>query len=84
MSMARSATRRFEFLFLHDGNAVGIERPGQLGRVAASGDVGDLGGGKSHHLVLGIVTEQGVEIVKIAAGCAEDDNALHGFLPLTL
>src|SRR3954467_602207 len=71
------ADQQLHFFFVDDGNAVGIKRTGKFRWIPAAGNVGDLGGGKGDDLVVAVIAEQAVEIVKIAAGCAEYDNALH-------
>ena len=67
----------FQLRLLDNGNAIRVKRPGQWGRVAPVGDIGDLGGGKGHHAELGTVAKQHVEVVEIAPGGAQDQNPLH-------
>lgn len=50
-----------------DGDPVGIEPAGELGRVAPALDPRDLGRRERHHLVLLPVPEQHVEVVEVAA-----------------
>ncbi len=58
-----------------DRDADRIPVPGQLVRVDAAVDVRDLGGGERHHLVRVRVAEEDVEVVKVAAGSADDDHS---------
>ena len=58
---------------------LGVARAGERGGVAARIDAGNLRGGESDHLAIGVVPERQVEIVEIAAGRAEDGGA-HGAL----
>ena len=69
------ADQRLEFRLGHDRNALGIERAGERGRIAASGDAGNLGRGKRHDLERRIVAIDDVEVVEIAAGRADDHDA---------
>jgi len=57
-----------------DGDALGITRPRQLRRIAAALDVRDLGGGEGHHLGAGVVAEDRVEVVEVAARGSHDDD----------
>src|SRR3989304_4760643 len=62
-------------LLREDGDAGGVERPGELRRVGAAGDVGDLRRREADDLVGGRVAEDDVEVVEIAAGGAQDEDA---------
>ena len=50
MSTRSRATSDSQLGLVDDRDAVRVERPGQLGRVAAAVDVGDLGRGEGDHL----------------------------------
>src|SRR5581483_6220820 len=69
-----AADQRLQFLFRIDGNAVWITRAAENRRVSPVGDPWNLRGGKSHHLIVGVVTEIGVECVKVATGCSQDQD----------
>lgn len=60
---------------LDDRDAVGVGRPGQLGRIPAAGDLRDLRRGEGYDLVLGPRPEVGVERVEVPAARAQDDHA---------
>jgi hypothetical protein len=64
----------FEVLLVQDRNPLGVPFPGELGGVAAPGDIRDLGGGEGHDLILGASTVIGVEVVKVAPGGAQDQD----------
>ena len=64
-----------------DGNAAGVARAGQLGRVPTVVDAGDLGGGERHHLDVGVVAVHDVEVMEVAPTGAHDDDAPHLSLP---
>ncbi len=72
--MAASCTRSASCDFGHDRDAVGVERSGERGGVAAVVDARDLGGGEGDDLVVGVVAEHGVEVVEIATAGAHDDD----------
>jgi len=63
-----------QLLFLIDGNALGIARPGQLRRITAVFDVGDLRGGEGNDFVSLIAPEEDVEVMEITPGSAHDDD----------
>jgi hypothetical protein len=67
-----------------DGDAIRVERTGQLGRIAAPGDVGDLRRGEGHHLAGRIAPEHPVEVVEVPTGSAQDHHppARHPMEPL--
>ena len=74
------AAERLQLGFIENGNALGVARSGQLRRVAAPGDAGDLRCGEGHHLERRIVAVDEVEVVEIAPGGAEDqDAAAHAY-----
>jgi hypothetical protein len=52
-----------------------IEGSGKLRRIAAIIDVGDLSRREGDHLMAGVVPEDDVEVVEVAAGGTEDDDA---------
>ena len=56
------------------GMPVGVERARQLRRVAAAVDVRDLGRGEGHDPARGVLAEDGVEVVEVAAGGSHDDD----------
>ncbi len=66
--------------FGENRNPLWVAAAGQFRRVEATGNIGDLRGGKSHHPDGGIVPIENIEIVKVAAGRAHDDERLHGSL----
>ena len=68
------ANQLLDAVLLVDRDAVGVARPGELGRIAAVGDVGDLGGGEADDLERRIVAEADVEIVEVAAGRTHDQH----------
>ena len=63
-----------------DRDALGIELAGQGRGILAAFDVRDLGGGEGDDLVVGIVAEEGVEVVEVAPGGAHDDDLFHAAL----
>ena len=68
------AAQRFQLRLLHDGNAARIERTRKRRRINPAGDARDLRGGERHDFSCGIVAVDHVEVVKIAAGGAHDDD----------
>lgn len=64
----------FDLAFVVDRDTVGVELAGELGRVLAAVDVGDLGGGESDDLELLVVAEVGVEVMEVASGGAHDED----------
>ncbi len=62
-----------------NGNPLRIQRSCQRRGIAATVDVGDLGGREGHHLIIGVIAEEDVEVVKIAPGGTHDHN-LAGIL----
>ena len=61
-----------------DGDAVGVTGPGELGRVAAVVDAGDLRRREGHDLRAPVGAKDGVEVVEIAsAGSGDDDPTYH-------
>jgi hypothetical protein len=52
----------------------GVQRTGQLGRITAAFDIGNLGCGKGYHLDVFTLAKQDVEVVKIPARRSHDDN----------
>ena len=71
---AKPADERSEFLFRVDRNAFGIQRTRQEGRVHPSLQVGNLGGGECHYLILWTFPEINVEVMEVAAAGTEDDD----------
>ena len=61
-------------------DALRVQLAGQLSRVLASFDVGDLGGGEGDHLIIRIVAEEDVEIVEVASRGAHDDRSDGGHM----
>src|SRR5690606_20159263 len=59
------------------GYTVWIEVAGESRPGGAIGDPGDLRGGEGHHPGLGIVTEDGVEVVEVPASSSHDHYASH-------
>ena len=59
-------------------DAFGIELAGQLRRVQASLDVGDLRRGERHHFIVGVVAKVDVEVVKVAPGGSHDEHTSLG------
>jgi hypothetical protein len=60
-----------------DGNPGRITGARQFGRVAPTGDARDLGGRERHHPDPGIVAVDDVEVLKVAAGRAPNEDP-HG------
>ena len=71
-----------QVFFFPNWNTVRIERPGQLTRVTAVGNIGDLGGGESNDVKFSIVAKNNVEIVEVAPGGTQDDGSLHRYAPM--
>ena len=69
------ADQGFEFGLGQDRNAPGIKRTCQRGRIAPSGDAGNLRRGEGHDLERRIVAVDDIEIVEIAPGRAHDRDA---------
>ena len=68
----------------HDLNAVGIERPRQLHRIASTRDAGNLSGsGERYNLDAGVVAIGGIEVVEVASSGSHDHDtcAIHGSGP---
>ena len=59
-----------------DGDPVRIARAGEGGRIATSVDVRDLRRRERNDGVFGVVTQDGVEVVEVAAGGSHDDDPL--------
>jgi hypothetical protein len=59
--------KALHLLFVSDGYALRIEPASQFGRVAPAGNVGDLGSGEGHNLKLGVMAENDVKVMKVAA-----------------
>ena len=66
--------QRFQLFLRVNGNAFRIERSGKSRGINAVRLQRYLGGGEGHHAVIGIILEQEVEIVKIPARRAHDDD----------
>jgi hypothetical protein len=62
-----------QLLLRHDEDAVGIQRPGERGRVRTAFDTGNLGGSEGHDLRRVVVAEHGVEVVEVAPSGSRDD-----------
>ena len=60
------------------GMPLRVQRAGELGRVGAAVDVGDLRRRERDHLDAGVVPVHQVEVVEVAARGAEDDDAFAG------
>ena len=80
---ALAAADRFELGLVLDRDAVRIARAGQAGGIAAAGDARDLRRREGDDLAGGIVAIDDVEVVEVAAGRAQDDDAsqvcvMHG------
>ena len=66
--------------FRIDLDAVGIEiLTGQFLRIHAVVDTGDLLSGESHHVVVFVVTEKGVEIVEVSSSSTNDNHISNFF-----
>ena len=68
------AAQRFQLRFLDDGNAARIERTGKRSRINSAGDARDLRRSERHNFSCGVVAVDHIEIMKIAAGGADDDD----------
>src|SRR3989449_10336058 len=71
---AKPADERSEFPFRVDRNAFGIQRTGREGRVHPSLQVGNLGGGECHYLILWTFPEINVEVMEVTTAGTEDDD----------
>jgi hypothetical protein len=60
-----------------DGDAFGIARPRELGGVQPPLDVRDLGGRERHHLEIGILPEERVEVVEVPPCRPKNHDALR-------
>ncbi len=63
-----------QFFFGMDRNPVRVQRSGQLRRIAAIVDVGDLRRGERHDAVRGVVAIHRVEVVEVPTGGPQDDD----------
>jgi hypothetical protein len=72
-----------ELGFGNDRDSRGVERAGKGGRVASTGNPGDLRRRKGDHLHARIVTEYNIEIMKIAPGGTDNDDATARGVPIT-
>ncbi len=63
-----------QLLLRHDGDAVGIKRPGERRRVGAAFDAGNLGGSEGHDLRRVVMAEHRVEVVEVAASGSQDHD----------
>jgi hypothetical protein len=62
------ANQFFQVLLFKDWDPGGILQTAcQFRRVAAARNIGDLGGGEGNNLVIGVVTKNDVEIMKVPA-----------------
>src|SRR5206468_6250855 len=66
-----------ELLLGEDGDAFRIPGAGELGRVDASLDIGDLRGGERDDAHVVPIPECDVEVVEVAAGGAGDQDLPH-------
>lgn len=64
-----------EFLFREDRDPFGVVGPRKLRRVGTSRNRRDLGGREGHDLNTRIVPEEDVEVVEVATGGSQDDDA---------
>src|SRR5258708_1334337 len=74
-------TTLFRSLLLEDRDTLRVARAGELGGVFPPGDVGDLGGGEPHHLVVRAVAEAEVEVVEVPPCGTHDEDTLRGHEP---
>jgi hypothetical protein len=58
-----------------DGDAGGVQAARELGRIAATGNVGDLCGSEGDNLVLRVISVDQVEVVEVAASRAENQDS---------
>jgi hypothetical protein len=82
IDLARGA-ELLELSFGNDRDSRGVERAGKGVRIASTGNSGDLRRRKGDHLYAPIVTEYNVEIVKIAPGGTDNDDATTPGVPIT-
>src|SRR5207302_7270838 len=80
---AQPADKLGKLLFRVNGNPGWIQRACEDRRVQPSLQVGNLRGSKGDYLVLGAAAKVDVEVMKIAAGGAEDDQPGAGPRPST-
>ncbi len=57
-----------------DGDATGVQLPGQLSRIKPSLDVGDLGRGERHDLIVLVAAKERVEVVEVTSCRAHDES----------
>jgi hypothetical protein len=75
---ALALTDPFEVGLIFDRDAVGVVGPGKLHRISPPRDSRDLVGSKGHYSCKPHASKAGIEVVKIAPGCAENDYAIRG------
>src|ERR1700693_328729 len=68
-----------EILLFEDWNPVGIlQSISQFRRISAMRNVGNLGGGERHYLVLRITAKNYVEVMEVPAGRSCNKDSFHG------
>src|ERR1019366_6461893 len=77
---ALATDQALELVLGDDGDAVRVERSGKGCGIAPSVNARDLRRGEGDDLVVGLVAENRVEVVEIAARRAQDDDTPHGAL----
>ena len=75
------ADQRRQVLFQMDRDPFRIAGAGQLGRIAAVLDEGDLGGGEGHHGGVGVVPVHHVEVMEVATRRTHDQDTLAHLRP---
>ena len=71
------ADEAFHLVFFDDRNSLRVKWSRELSRITASGNVGNLVGGESDDFELGVVSKDHVEVVKVSAGRAKDEDPFH-------
>ena len=79
-STEHSSIRLFEILLLKDRDAVRVQASSKHGRITAPGNIRNLRGSKSNHLVVEVLTKNDIEIVEVSARSSENENGFHGDL----
>ena len=69
-------TQIFQSIFINNGDAVGIVLAGKRRRIAAAGNLRDLGGSEGDDTAVRVVAVDHVEIMKIAPGCTHNYDAI--------
>src|SRR5579864_4588488 len=66
-----------EIFLLENRNPIRIQASSKDGWVTPSGDVWDLGGSESNHLVVEVLAKENIEIVEVSARSSKNKNGFH-------